>query len=108
MGHVTGEVGAGKTAACAPPWEHRSSRHTIVYLGNPTVGARGLCSAIVSTLGGTPGPTGPRWAFICFNFARIHLLAVGLSCCRDAETGGAAERATWGPTVAPPASEVLW
>ena len=31
-----------------------ASRHTVIYLGNPTVGARGLYSSIVSTLGGIP------------------------------------------------------
>ena len=31
-----------------------ASRHTVIYLGNPTVGVRGLYSTIVSALGGTP------------------------------------------------------
>jgi len=31
-----------------------ASRYTVIYLGNPTVGARGLYSSIVSTLGGIP------------------------------------------------------
>ena len=32
-----------------------ASRHSVIYLGNPTVGARGLYSTIVSALGGIPG-----------------------------------------------------
>jgi type II secretory pathway predicted ATPase ExeA len=31
-----------------------ASRNTVIYLGNPAVGARGLYTTIVSTLGGTP------------------------------------------------------
>jgi type II secretory pathway predicted ATPase ExeA len=31
-----------------------TSRHTIIYLGNPAVGGRGLYAGIVSALGGTP------------------------------------------------------
>jgi type II secretory pathway predicted ATPase ExeA len=52
---ITGEVGAGKTvavrAALARP---DTSRHTIIYLGNPAVGGRGLYAGIVAALGGTP------------------------------------------------------
>jgi type II secretory pathway predicted ATPase ExeA len=52
---ITGEVGAGKTvavrAALAPL---DTSRHTIIYLGNPAVGGRGLYAGIVTALGGTP------------------------------------------------------
>jgi type II secretory pathway predicted ATPase ExeA len=55
MGVVTGEVGAGKTVAVRAALAGiDSSRHTVIYLGNPTVGARGLYSTIVATLGGTP------------------------------------------------------
>ena len=55
LGVVTGEVGAGKTvAARAALAGLDGSRHTIIYLGNPAVGARGLYAAIISTLGGTP------------------------------------------------------
>jgi type II secretory pathway predicted ATPase ExeA len=52
LGVLTGEVGAGKTvtvrAALAP------SRHTIIYLGNPAVGARGIYHGILTALGGVP------------------------------------------------------
>ena len=52
---ITGEVGAGKTvAARAALATLDGSRHTIIYLGNPAVGARGLYAAIIATLGGTP------------------------------------------------------
>jgi type II secretory pathway predicted ATPase ExeA len=55
LGVITGEVGAGKTvairAALASP---DSSRHTVIYLGNPAVGGRGLYAGIVAALGGVP------------------------------------------------------
>jgi type II secretory pathway predicted ATPase ExeA len=55
LGLVTGEVGAGKTVAVRAALAGvDSSRTTVIYLGNPTVGARGLYSTIVSSLGGTP------------------------------------------------------
>ncbi len=55
LGVVTGEVGAGKTVAVRAALDSiDASRHTVIYLGNPSVGVRGLYSAIVTTLGGTP------------------------------------------------------
>ena len=55
IGVVTGEVGAGKTVAVrAALAALDSSRHTIIYLGNPTVGGRGLYGCIVTALGGIP------------------------------------------------------
>lgn len=55
LGVLTGEVGAGKTAACRAALDGLDpSRHTLIYLGNPTVGSRGIQHAIVTTLGGTP------------------------------------------------------
>lgn len=55
LGVVTGEVGAGKTVAVrAALAALDSSRHTIIYLGNPTVGGRGLYGCIVTALGGIP------------------------------------------------------
>lgn len=55
LGVITGEVGSGKTvAARAATTALDASRHTIIYLGNPAVGARGLYAAIVTALGGTP------------------------------------------------------
>ena len=48
-------LGAGKTVALrAALAELDASRHTVIYLPNPAVGARGLYAAIVSGLGGTP------------------------------------------------------
>ena len=55
IGLVTGEVGAGKSVAVRAALAGLdTSRHTVIYLGNPTVGARGLYATIVTALGGTP------------------------------------------------------
>ena len=55
LGVITGEVGAGKTVAARAALANLdTSRHRIIYLGNPAVGARGLYAAIISALGGTP------------------------------------------------------
>lgn len=55
LGLVTGEVGSGKTVAVRAALEATdASRTTVIYLSNPAVGARGLYTTIVSTLGGTP------------------------------------------------------
>ena len=55
LGVVTGEVGSGKTvAARAALGDLDTSRHSVIYLGNPAIGARGLYFAIVSALGGVP------------------------------------------------------
>lgn len=55
IGLITGEVGAGKTVAVRAALAGLdTSRNTIIYLGNPSVGTRGLYTTIVSTLGGTP------------------------------------------------------
>jgi type II secretory pathway predicted ATPase ExeA len=55
LGVLTGEVGAGKTVAVRAALAALDpSRHTIIYLGNPEVGARGLYATIVTALGGTP------------------------------------------------------
>jgi type II secretory pathway predicted ATPase ExeA len=52
---ITGEVGAGKTVAIRAALAGLdSSRHTIIYLGNPAVGGRGLYSCIVTVLGAVP------------------------------------------------------
>ena len=54
LGVVCGEVGAGKTvAARAATAMLDSSRHTIVYLPNPAIGARGIYTH-VRALGATP------------------------------------------------------
>jgi len=55
LGVVTGEVGAGKTVAVRAALAGLDpSRHTLIYLGNPAVGARGIYAGIVSALGGMP------------------------------------------------------
>ncbi|HET6953455.1 MAG TPA: AAA family ATPase, partial [Acidimicrobiales bacterium] len=55
LGVITGEVGSGKTvAARAATANLDASRHTVIYLGNPAIGARGLYAAIVTALGGVP------------------------------------------------------
>lgn len=55
IGVITGEVGAGKTVAiraALSTLDH--SRHTVIYLPNPTVGVRGIHHQIVAALGGQP------------------------------------------------------
>src|SRR3954468_9256197 len=55
LGVITGEVGAGKTVAVrAAIAALDASRHNVIYLPNPSVGARGIHHAIVTTLGGVP------------------------------------------------------
>src|SRR4051794_15686837 len=55
LGVITGEVGAGKTVAVRSALTGLDpARHTIIYLGNPTVGVRGIHSHIVIALGGVP------------------------------------------------------
>lgn len=55
LGVITGEVGSGKTVAVrAATATLDASRHTIIYLPNPAIGARGLYTAIIGALGGTP------------------------------------------------------
>lgn len=55
IGLLTGEVGAGKSVAVRAALANLdASRNTVIYLGNPSVGARGLYASIVTTLGGTP------------------------------------------------------
>jgi type II secretory pathway predicted ATPase ExeA len=55
LGVITGEVGAGKTVAIrAALAALDSSRHTVIYLGNPAVGGRGIYAGIVTALGGIP------------------------------------------------------
>ena len=55
LGVITGEVGAGKTvAARAAIAALDQTRHTLIYLANPTTGTRGLHYQIVIALGGRP------------------------------------------------------
>ena len=53
IGVITGEVGAGKTVAVRAALAALDpTRHTIIYLPNPTVGVRGIHHQIVAALGG--------------------------------------------------------
>ncbi len=55
IGVITGECGAGKTvAARAAIATLDASRHTLLYLGTPGVGLRGIYTTIVTGLGGQP------------------------------------------------------
>jgi type II secretory pathway predicted ATPase ExeA len=55
IGVITGEVGAGKTVAIRAALSGLDpTRHTIIYLPNPTVGVRGIHHQIVATLGHRP------------------------------------------------------
>ncbi|MGH2927949.1 MAG: ExeA family protein, partial [Solirubrobacteraceae bacterium] len=55
LGVITGEVGAGKTvAARAATAALDASRHTLIYLPNPAIGARGIYAEIVRALGESP------------------------------------------------------
>ena len=52
---ITGEVGAGKTAAVrAAVARLDASRYQLIAIPNPQVGARGIHHAIVTALGGVP------------------------------------------------------
>jgi type II secretory pathway predicted ATPase ExeA len=55
IGVISGECGAGKTvAARAAVAGLDASRHTVLYLGTPGVGLRGIYGLIVTRLGGSP------------------------------------------------------
>jgi type II secretory pathway predicted ATPase ExeA len=55
IGVISGECGAGKTvAARAAVAALDASRHTVLYLGTPGVGMRGIYTTIISGLGGVP------------------------------------------------------
>jgi type II secretory pathway predicted ATPase ExeA len=55
IGVITGEVGAGKTVAVRAALAALDpTRHTLIYLPNPTVGVRGIHHQIVAALGGQP------------------------------------------------------
>jgi type II secretory pathway predicted ATPase ExeA len=55
IGVLTGEVGAGKTAALRAAADGLdASRHTLIYLPNPKVGVRGIHGALATALGKAP------------------------------------------------------
>ncbi len=52
---ITGEVGAGKTiSARAAIAGLDQTRHTLIYLADPTTGTRGIHHTVVTALGGRP------------------------------------------------------
>lgn len=52
---VTGEVGTGKTVAIrSAVADLDPAGHTVIYIGNPATGVRGIMAAVVSALGGRP------------------------------------------------------
>ena len=52
---VTGEVGTGKTVAIrSAVADLDPSGHTIIYIGNPATGVRGILAHVVTALGGRP------------------------------------------------------
>jgi type II secretory pathway predicted ATPase ExeA len=55
LGVITGEVGVGKTVAVRAALAGLDpTRHTIIYIGNPATGVRGIHHHIVTALGGRP------------------------------------------------------
>src|ERR1700728_3660449 len=55
LGVITGEAGSGKTAAArAAVTALDQTRHTLVYLPDPTTGTRGIHHHVVTALGGRP------------------------------------------------------
>ncbi len=52
---VTGEVGTGKTVAIrAAVADLDPASHTVIYVGNPATGVRGILAHVVTALGGKP------------------------------------------------------
>jgi type II secretory pathway predicted ATPase ExeA len=52
---VTGEVGTGKTVAIrAAVADLDPASHTVIYIGNPSTGVRGILAHVVTALGGRP------------------------------------------------------
>ena len=55
IGMVTGEVGTGKTVAIrAAVADLDPASHTVIYVGNPSTGVRGILAHVVTALGGKP------------------------------------------------------
>ena len=55
LGVITGEVGVGKTVATRAALAALDpARHLTIYIGNPAIGTRGICHAIVTALGQAP------------------------------------------------------
>jgi len=78
LGVITGEVGAGKTAAARAALAGLDqARHILIYLPNPAVGVRGIHHAIVTALGGRPA----------HGTAALAAQAAGLLAAEQAERG---------------------
>jgi type II secretory pathway predicted ATPase ExeA len=78
LGVITGEVGCGKTvAARAAIAALDQTRHTLIYLANPTTGTRGIHYQIVTALGGRP----------CHGTAALVAQAAGLLAAEHGERG---------------------
>ena len=78
LGVITGEVGCGKTvAARAAVAALDQTRHTLIYLANPTTGTRGIHYQIVTALGGRP----------CHGTAALVAQAAGLLAAEHDERG---------------------
>jgi type II secretory pathway predicted ATPase ExeA len=55
LGVITGEVGTGKTVAVRAALPALDpTRHTVIYIGNPATGVRGIHHHVVVALGGRP------------------------------------------------------
>ena len=55
LGVVTGDVGSGKTASArAAIAALDQTRHTLIYLADPTTGTRGIHYQVITALGGRP------------------------------------------------------
>ena len=62
LGVITGEVGAGKTvAARAAIAALDQTRHTLIYLANPTTGTRGIHHQMSSRSAAGRPTAPPRW-----------------------------------------------
>ena len=52
---ITGEVGTGKTVAIrSAVADLDAAAHTVIYIGNPATGVRGILAHVVTALGGKP------------------------------------------------------
>jgi type II secretory pathway predicted ATPase ExeA len=61
IGVITGEVGAGKTVSVRTVLASLDpSRHTVIYLPSPLIGARGIHEEILNTFGQPPSHLGSR------------------------------------------------
>jgi type II secretory pathway predicted ATPase ExeA len=98
LGVITGEVGTGKTVAVRAALAALDpTRHTVIYIGNPATGVRGIHHHIVTSLGGRPAHgtaalTAQAYDVLAGEAAergRVPVLIIDLCRARDyADTGG--------------------